>query len=176
MTAELIRSAKPSAASAKLITQATNERNRLLALAVELEPSRQGRQSQLHLIADEAVRAFWGAPTRALAEAAHVALVRAKDAEVSFPSLGEGITRNLPKVAQAAQPAALEIIDLAIAELNRQHEAAVAAVPTGGVFATRAQLDAQHTSALSDLQGERNALVAGADPLHWLECHGFGIA
>jgi hypothetical protein len=176
MISALIKAAKPSTASAKLITQATNERNRLLALAVELEPSRQGRQSQLHLTADEAVRAFWGAPTRALAEAAHDALVRAKDAEISFPSLGEGITLNLPKVAQAAQPAALEIIDQAIAELNRQHEAAVAASPEGGVFATRAQLDAQHASALSDLQAERNALAAGADPLHWLEMHGHGIA
>jgi hypothetical protein len=176
MTSELIKIAKPSAASAKLIKEATNERNRLLALAVELEPSRQGRQSQLHLGADEAVRAFWGAPTRALAEAAHDALVRAKDAEVSFPSLGEGITRALPRAAQAAQPAALEIIDQAIAELNRQHVAAIAAAPTGGVFATRAQLDAQHATALSDLQAERNNLVAGADPLHWLEMHGFGIA
>jgi hypothetical protein len=176
MTSELIKSAKLSAASAKLIKEATNERNRLLALVGELEPSRQGRQSLLHLTADEAVRAFWGAPTRALAEAAHDALVRAKDAEISFPSLGEGITRNLPKVAQAAQPAALEIIDQAIAELNRQHEAAIAAAPQGGVFASLATLDAQHATALSDLQGERNALVAGADALHWLEMHGHGVA
>jgi hypothetical protein len=176
MTSELIKSAKPSAASLKLITQATNERNRLLALAVELEPSRQGRQSQLHLIADEAVRAFWAAPSRQLAEIAHDSLVRNRDAEVSFTVLNEGIHLNLPKVAQAAQPAALEIIDQAIAELNRQHEAAIAAAPQGGVFASLATLDAQHATALSDLQGERNALVAGADPLHWLECHGFGIA
>ena len=176
MTSELIKIAKPSAASAKLIKEATNERNRLLALAVELEPSRQGRQSQLHLIADEAVRAFWAAPTRELAEKAHDALVRNRDAEVSFAVLNEGITRALPKVAQAAQPAALQIVDDAIVELNRQHEAAIAAAPTGGVFATRAQLDAQRATALSDLQAERNNLVAGADPLHWLECHGFGIA
>jgi hypothetical protein len=176
MTSELIRSAKPSAASAKLITQATNERNRLLALAVELEPDRQGRQSQLHLIADGAVRAFWAAPSRQLAEIAHDALVRNRDAEVSFTVLNEGIHLNLPRVAKLAEPAALEIIDQAIAELNRQHEAAVAASPEGGVFSTRAQLDAQHATALSDLRGERNNLVAGADPLHWLECHGFGIA
>ena len=176
MTSELIRSAKPSAASSKLIKQATEARDALLALAVELEPSRQGRQSQLHLIADEAVRAFWAAPSRQLAEIAHDSLVRNRDAEVSFTVLNEGIHLNLPKVAQAAQAAALEIIDAAIAELNRQHGAAIAASPEGGVFATRAQLDAQHASALSDLQGEHNAIVAGADPLHWLECHGFGIA
>jgi hypothetical protein len=175
MTSELIRSAKPSAASSKLIKQATEARDALLALAVELEPSRQGRQSQLHLIADEAVRAFWAAPSRQLAEIAHDSLVRNRDAEVSFAVLNEGLHLNLPKVAQAAQPAALEIIDQAIAELNRQHEAAVAASPEGGVFSTRAQLDAQHSSALSDLQAERNALVAGADPLHWLEMHGFGV-
>jgi hypothetical protein len=176
MTNQLIQSIKPSTASAKLIQQATNERNRLLALVGELEPSRQGRQSLLHLTADEAVRAFWAAPTRELAEKAHDALVRAEDAKISFPSLEEGITRNLPKVAQAAQAAALEIIDAAIAELNRQHGAAIAASPEGGVFATRAQLDAQHATALSDLQAELNALVAGGDPLHWLEMHGFGIA
>jgi hypothetical protein len=67
-------------------------------------------------------------------------------------------------------------VDDAIVELNRQHEAAIAAAPTGGVFATRAQLDAQRATALSDLQGERNTLVAGGDPLHWLEMHGHGIA
>jgi hypothetical protein len=173
MISALIKSAKPSAASAKLIKEATNERNRLLALAVELEPSRQGRQSQLHLIADEAVRAFWSAPTRELAEKAHDALVRNRDAQVSFDVLNEGVHLNLPKVAQAAQPAALQIVDDAIAELNRQHEAAVAASPEGGVFSTRAQLDAQHATALSDLQGERNAILTG-DPLHWLEMHGHG--
>jgi hypothetical protein len=173
MTAALIKSAKPSAASSKLIKEATAARNALLSLAVELEPSRQGRQSQLHLIADEAVRAFWAAPSRQLAEIAHDSLVRNRDAEVSFTVLNEGIHLNLPKVAQAAQPAALEIIDQAIAELNRQHEAAIAAAPQGGVFASRAQLDAQHATALSDLQGERNAILTG-DPLHWLEMHGHG--
>jgi hypothetical protein len=176
MTAALIKSAKPSAASVKIIKEATAARNALLSLAVELEPSRQGRQSQLHLIADEAVAAFWAAPTRELAEKAHDALVRNRDAQVSFDVLNEGVHRSLPKAAKLAEPAALEIIDQAIAELNRQHEAAVAASPEGGVFSTRAQLDAQHATALSDLQGERNNLVAGADPLHWLECHGFGIA
>ena len=175
MTAELIKIAKPSAASVKIIKEATAARNALLSLAVELEPSRQGRQSQLHLIADEAVRAFWAAPSRQLAEIAHDCLVRNRDAEVSFAVFNEGIHLNLPKVAQAAQPAALEIIDQAIAELNRQHEAAVAASPEGGVFSTRAQLDAQHATALSDLQAERNNLVAGADPLHWIEMHGFGV-
>jgi hypothetical protein len=175
MTAELIKFAKPTAASSKLIKEATAARNALLSLAVELEPSRQGRQSQLHLIADEAVRAFWAAPSRQLAEIAHDSLVRNRDAEVSFTVLNEGIHLNLPKVAQAAQPAALEIIDLAIAELNRQHEAAIAAAPQGGIFASRAQLDAQHATALSDLQGERNAVLTG-DPLHWLEMHGHGVA
>jgi hypothetical protein len=175
MTSELIKSAKPSAASVKIIKEATAARNALLSLAVELEPSRQGRQSQLHLIADEAVAAFWAAPSRQLAETAHDALVRNRDAEVSFAVFNEGIHLNLPKVAKLAEPAALEIIDQAIAELNRQHEAAIAASPEGGVFSTRAQLDAQHASALSDLQAERNALVAGADPLHWLEMHGFGV-
>ena len=173
MTNQLIQSIKPSTASAKLIQQATNERNRLLALVGELEPSRQGRQSLLHLTADEAVRAFWAAPTRELAEKAHDALVRNRDAQVSFDVLNEGVHLNLPKVAQAAQPAALQIVDDAIAELNRQHEAAVAASPEGGVFSTRAQLDAQHATALSDLQGERNAILTG-DPLHWLEMHGHG--
>jgi hypothetical protein len=175
MTSELIHSAKPSAASSKLIKEATNERNALLALSSEIEPDRQGRQSQLHRIADEAVAAFWAAPSRQLAETAHDSLVRNRDAEVSFAVLNEGIHLALPKAARIAEGAALEIIDLAIAELNRQHEAAIAAAPQGGVFSTRAQLDAQHATALSDLQGERNALVAGADPLHWLECHGFGI-
>ena len=174
MTSELIKSAKLSPASLKLVKQATDARDALLALSSEIEPDRNGRQSNLHLIADEAVAAFWATPTRELAEKAHDALVRNRDAQVSFDVLNEGIHRNLPKVAKLAEPAALEIIDQAIAELNRQHEAAVAASPEGGVFSTRAQLDLQHVTALSDLQAERNAILAGADPLHWLEMHGHG--
>jgi hypothetical protein len=174
MTSELIRTAKPSAASAKLIQHATAERNRLLALSSEIEPDRQGRQSQLHRIADEAVAAFWASPTRELAEKAHDALVRNKDAEVSFAVMNEGIHKALPKVAKIAEPAALQIVDDAIAELNRQHAAAVAAAPKEGVFTSRATLDAQHSTALSDLQGERNAILTG-DPLHWIEMHGFAV-
>ena len=176
MTKQLIQSAKPSAASSKLIKEATAERNRLLALSSEIAPDRQGRQSQFHRIADEAVAAFWAAPTRELAEKAHDALVRNRDAEVSFAVLDEGIHLNLPKASQAAQPAALQIVDDAISELNRQHAAAVAAAPKEGVFTSRATLDAQHATALSDLQGERNAILAVADPLHWIEMNGHGVA
>ena len=174
MTKQLIHSAKPSAASSKLIKQATETRDALLTLSNEIAPDRNGRQSQFHRIADEAVAAFWGAPTRELAEKAHDALVRNRDAEVSFSVLNEGIHKALPKAAKIAEPAALEIIDQAIAELNKQHEAAVAAAPSGGVFTSRATLDAQHATALSELQGERNAILTG-DPLDWIEMHGHGV-
>ncbi len=172
MTKQLIHSAKPSAASSKLIKQATETRDALLTLSNEIAPDRNGRQSNLHVIADEAVAAFWAAPTRELAEKAHDALVRNRDAEVSFAVLNEGIHKALPKAAKIAEPAALEIIDQAIAELNKQHDAAIAAAPKGGIFTSRATLDAQHATALSELQGERNAILVG-DPLHWLETHGF---
>ena len=96
MTKQLIHSAKPSAASSKLIKQATEARDALLTLSSEIAPDRQGRQSQFHRIADEAVAAFWAAPTRELAEKAHDALVRNRDAEVSFAVLNEGIHKALP--------------------------------------------------------------------------------
>ncbi len=175
MTTELIQSTKPSAASAKLIKQAQAERDRLLALVGEIEPDRNGRTSDLHKKADEAVAAFWAAPTRELAEKAHDALVRTRDAEVSFAVLDQGIHLALPKASKIAEAAALQIVDDAIGELNRQHEAAIAAAPKGGVFTSRATLDAQHATALAELQGERNAILKG-DPLHWLESHGHGIA
>ena len=174
MTKQLIHSAKPSAASSKLIKQATETRDALLTLSNEIAPDRNGRQSQFHRIADEAVAAFWGAPSRDLAEKAHDALVRNRDAEVSFSVLNEGIHKALPKAAKIAEPAALQIVDDAIAELTRQHEAAIAAAPSGGIFTSRATLDAQHATALSELQGERNAILTG-DPLNWLESNGHGV-
>ena len=88
--------------------------------------------------------------------------------------LNEGIHKALPKAAKIAEPAALQIVDDAIAELTRQHEAAVAAAPSGGVFTTKAQLDNQHAAALQELQGERNAILTG-DPLNWLESNGHGV-
>ena len=173
MTQQLIQSIKLTAASRKLFSEATKRRNEMLQLSSAIAPDRPGRTSDLHRIADEAVAAFWAAPSRELADAAHDALVRNRDAEVSFSVLNEGIHKALPKAAKIAEPAALQIVDDAIAELDRQHEAAVAAAPKGGVFTSRATLDAQHATALSELQGERNSLVAGADPVHFLETHGF---
>ena len=172
MTHQLIQSIKLSAASKKLLAEATRKRDELLVLSSAIAPDRPGRTSDLHRIADEAVAAFWAAPCRELAEKAHDALVRNRDAEVSFAVLDEGIHRTLPKAARIAEAAALQVIDDAIAELKRQHEAAVAAAPSGGVFTTKAQLDNQHAAALQELQGERNAILTG-DPLHWLESNGY---
>ncbi len=173
MTHQLIQSIKLSAASKKLLAEATRKRDELLVLSSAIAPDRPGRTSDLHRIADEAVAAFWAAPCRELADAAHDALVRNRDAQVSFDVLNEGIHRTLPKAARIAEAAALQVVDDAIAELNRQHEAAIEGAPKGGLFATRANLDSQHAAALSELQGERNSLAAGGDPLHWLECHGY---
>jgi len=173
MTQQLIQSIKLSAASKKLFAQAVHQRDELLQLATDLEPDRHNRNSKMHELADQAVAAFWAAPSRELAEKAHDALVRNRDAEVSFASLNQGIHKNLPAAARIAEAAALQVVDDAIAELNRQHEAAVEGAPRGGIFTTKTQLDNQHAAALSELQGERNSLVAGADPVHFLETHGF---
>ena len=173
MTQQLIQSIKLSAASKKLFAEATKRRNELLQLSSAIAPDRPGRTSDLHRIADEAVAAFWNAPCRELADAAHDALVRNRDAQVSFDVLNEGIHKNLPAAARIAEAAALQVVDDAIAELDRQHVAAIEGAPKGGLFATRANLDSQHATALSELQGERNSLVAGADPVHFLETHGF---
>lgn len=175
MTNQLIQSVKLSAASKKLLAEATRKRDELLALASSLEPDRGGRTSELHRLADEAVAAFWGAPSRELAEIAHDRLVRSRDSEISFAALDQGIHANLPAAARIAEGAALQVLDDAITELNRQHEAAIAAAPSGGVFTTKAQLDTQHAAALSDLQGARNAILTG-DPLSWLENNGFTAA
>ena len=173
MTTDLIKSIRLSAASKKLFAEATRKRDELLDLAVQLAPDRNGRESLLHKEADAAVQAFWAAPSRELGEKAHDALVRNRDAEVSFAALDQGIHKNLPAAARIAEAAALQVIDDAIAELNKQHEAAVAAAPSGGIFSSRTQLDIQHATALQELQGERNAILTGSDPVNWLERFGF---
>ena len=173
MTHQLIESIKLSAASKKLLAEATRKRDELLQLSTDLEPDRHNRHSKMHELADQAVAAFWAAPSRELAEKAHDALVRNRDAEVSFASLNQGIHKNLPAAARIAEAAALQVIDDAVAELNRQHEAAVEGAPRGGIFATRANLDSQHAAASQELLAERNAILTGGDPLHWLECHGY---
>jgi hypothetical protein len=98
--------------------------------------------------------------------------VRNRDAEVSFSTLDQAIHANLPKASKIAEGAALQIVDDARAELDRQHQAAISAAPSGGIFSSREQLDIQHATALLELTGERNAILTG-DPLNWLERFGF---
>ena len=172
MITELIKSVKLTAPSKKLLAEASRKRGELLALVTALEPDRGGRESLLHKQADEAVRAFWAAPSRQLAETAHDSLVRARDAEISFAVLDDGIRANLPAAAKLAEAAALQVVDDARAELDRQHQAAISAAPSGGIFSSREQLDIQHATALLELTGERTGILTG-DPLAFLESYGF---
>ena len=73
-----------SPADKKAITTAQSRIAEIMALIAATEPDRNGRTSQLHREADAMEQVFAEAPTRENAEALHVALVRLRDAEVSF--------------------------------------------------------------------------------------------
>jgi hypothetical protein len=171
MTDTLIKSVKPSAAAKQAIAAAQAETDRLLGLVTDTEPSRNGRTSQLHRVADEAEAVFLEAPTRENAERLHDALTRARDAEVSFARIDTVIHQHLPRAAKIAESAALEIIDSALAELDKQHQTAKANVSKNAtIFADVAQLDRQHGALVAALEGERAAALG--NPLHWLQSKG----
>jgi hypothetical protein len=164
---------KPSASAKSAIAKAQAEVDRLLGLVTACEPDRGGRTSQLHHEADMAEQVFLADPSRENAEALHVALVRCRDAEVSFKRIDSVIHHHLPRASKLAEPAALEIIDAALAELDRQHEAAKANISKAStLFQDVARLDRQHEAAKGELVGERNAVLTG-DALHWLRLKGF---
>jgi hypothetical protein len=171
MTDTLIKNVKLTTSAKQSIAAAQAEVDRLMDLATACEPDRNGRTSQLHLLADEAEQVFLAEPSRENAEAFHDALTRCHDAEVSFKRIDFVIHQHLPRAAKIAEPAALEIIDGALAELDKQHQTAKANVSKNAtIFADVAQLDRQHGALVAALEGERAAALE--NPLHWLQSKG----
>jgi len=169
-TSEFIKSAKPSAAAKKLISEAQKRVADLLSLVDQCEPDRSGRTSQLHKDADAVELEFLATPSREMAEKFHHALVRCKEAEISFPRIDGAIHALLPAAAAVAAPAALELLDLALAALDAEAATAKASAKAQNVFFDIGSIDRQHAAAKADLESHRAAIHA--DPLGFLRTYG----
>lgn len=146
----------------------------IMALITATEPDRNGRTSQLHREADAIEQMFAENPTRENAEALHVALVRVRDAEVSFSRIDatchatmNAVSRSLEAVAMSALDAALKNLDASAAATRK------AMVETASVFGEDGEIqsfDKRLAITRANLEGERTE--ARSNPLSWLGYRG----
>lgn len=170
-TSKFIKSARPSATAKKQIAEAQARIATLMAIVCATEPDAGGRISALHLAADAAEQVFYATPTIANAEIFHDAVVRSRDAEVSFERINRAIHRLFPACHEAAQPAALEILDSAIAALDAEAETAKANVSKSAtVFSDIGSIEVGHAAALAGLESHRAEI--SRDALGWLASFG----
>jgi len=170
-TGEFIKAVKPSASARKAIADAQAAIENLMSIATATEPDRQGRFSALHRAADIAEQEFAANPTLANAEKLHHALVRNETAKISFSRINAVIHNSFPATNEATIPAAMEILDAAIAALDAEAEKAKASIgKNAGVFLDVASLDRQHQAAKADLEGHRPEIRR--DAMGWLKTFG----
>ena len=163
-----------SPADKKAISAAQARIADIMALISATEPDRHGRHSQLHVEADEMEQVFAQEPSRENAEALHVALVRLRDAEVSFARIDatchatmNALSRSLEAVAMSALDAALKNLDES-AGITRK-----AMVESSSLFGEDGEIDIfdrRLAITRANLEGERSE--ARANPLSWLAYRG----
>jgi hypothetical protein len=163
-----------SPADKKAIQAAKSRITEIMALISATEPDRHGRTSQLHRQADEMELVFAEAPTRENAEALHVALVRLRDAEVSFARIDSvchatmnAVSRSLEVVAMSALDSALKNLDASAAKTRQSM------VESSGLFGEDGEIqsfDKRLALTRANLEGERTE--ARSNPLSWLAYRG----
>jgi hypothetical protein len=163
-----------SPADKKAINAAQSRIAEIMALIASTEPDRHGRTSELHREADAIEQVFAEEPTRENAEALHDALVRVRDAEVSFARIDavcnatmNAASRSLAAVAMSALDAALKNFDASAAQTRRSM------IETASVFGEDGEMktfDSRLAITRANLEAERTD--ARSNPLHWLSFRG----
>lgn len=170
-TSPFIKSARPSATAKKQIAEAQARIAALMGIIAATEPDGGGRISALHLAADAAEQVFYAYPTLENAEIFHDSLIRSRDAEVSFERINRAIHRLFPACHEAARPAALEILDSAIAALDAEAATARANVAKSAtVFSDIGSIEVAHAAARVGLENHRSEIAR--DSLGWLASFG----
>lgn len=163
-----------SPADKKAITAAQSRIAEIMALIAFTEPDRHGRTSQLHREADEKEQVFAQEPTRENAELLHNALVRLRDAEVSFARIDGVCNETMNQVSRSVESVALNALDAALKNLDESAAATrKAMVESASLFGEDGEIDIFNKRLAvtkSNLEAERTE--ARANPLHWLAYRG----
>jgi len=145
-----------------------------MAIIKNTEPDRQGRLSALHLAADIAGEAFAKSLKAEDAEALHEALVRNRDAEVSFSVIDLHCNAGLKAASQALRPVVESVLTVAAELLEKE-----GASHRQAMIKSEATFGASHELHAFDqrLAATRFALAeelteARRDPLNWLRQRG----
>lgn len=161
-------------ADKKAITTAQSRIAEIMALIAATEPDRNNRTSQLHLEADEMEQVFAENPTRENAEALHVALVRLRDAEVSFARIDGVAHATMNAVSRSLESVAMNALDAALKNLEESASSTRKAIlESASVFGEDGEIeifDKRLALTRANLEGERTE--ARSNPLHWLSSRG----
>ena len=163
-----------SPADKKAISAGKSRISEIMALISATEPDRHGRTSQLHREADAMEQVFAQAPTRETAEALHVALVRLRDAEVSFARIDSVCHATMNAVSRSLEGVAMSALDSALKNLDESAAATrKAMVESSSLFGNDGEIDIfdkRLALTRANLEGERTE--ARSNPLHWLSSRG----
>jgi len=170
----IFKSVSLTSAESKIVSTAQAKIADAVALIAATEPDRFGRISQLHLDADTAEQAFLADTSRENAERFHDALVRCRDAEVSFSRIDAICNLAMRAASQSVRDVAESVVTRASENLESEaaaHRAAmVKAAATFGEDRELGAFDLRLAATRAALADE--AAEARRDPLHWLTQRG----
>lgn len=173
----LIRRQKLTTTDRKATDTAVAEIGTILKVIARNRPSSHGTVSKLHLAADKAESILVTNPTAENAEALHDALVRHRDAEVSFTRIDAALNLASRTRIDSLRPVAERILDAVEADLEteaaKRREEFVKADAVFGESGDASEFDRRLARTRSFLADERVAIRQNGAALDWLAKMGF---
>jgi hypothetical protein len=175
----LIQAVVVSPADLTTIKQAQSRLANISEIDGRVKPDRsqqpgQEWRSYWHLRVDEILSELGDNPSFELAEQAHAAIVRASQASLSCQPISEALRAAASRESLSLAPISARVIDMALANLDREATAHREAMPADTMFVGDSVLAFERTLAAlrSALEAERPE--SQRDPQFWLWMHGIG--
>lgn len=160
-----------------IVSTGTAEIRRILALIPVLKPVREGKTGPLHDESDAALDRLYENPSREAAEAAHDAIVRERDAQVSFEAIDHALNRALNREIDKFRPVAERLIDQVRADVVLEGSKLQKQLEAGDkVFGESLEIShfkSRLQRTLDMIDAEKLAIQGQGSALHWLSENGF---
>lgn len=173
----MLARAKFTDSDEKLVTKGLAEIRRILQLIPRLKPGRDGQYGKLHEEVDAELEKLFENPTVEQVEACHDAILRERDAAVSFDQIDLHLNRALNREIEAFRPVAERLInqvrDDVISDGAKLRKVLQAGDKIFGEGLEIPHFEARLKKSIEMLDGELAAVKKEGSALHWLSSNGF---